>query len=141
MTDSDVSSAEEGRVVLQIFTLNCAFALPCTRQCWMMLRGALLSLCVVLASSLSVKQGLFSVRKLASIGVAAALSIATSPVLADAIPAVGTPAPDFTLPSNAGKDLSLKDLSGKRTVLYFYPVRIHAYMYCKGCSAHVLSPA
>lgn len=32
-------------------------------------------------------------------------------------------APDFTLPSNTGKDISLKDLvkSAKHTVLYFYP--------------------
>ena len=34
----------------------------------------------------------------------------------------GTNAPDFTLPSNTGKDISLKSLAGKRTVLYFYPV-------------------
>ncbi|CAM9260390.1 unnamed protein product [Laminaria digitata] len=32
-------------------------------------------------------------------------------------------APDFTLPSNTGKDISLKDLlkKAKHTVLYFYP--------------------
>lgn len=44
-------------------------------------------------------------------------------------------APDFTLPSNAGKDISLKDLlkQAKHTVLYFYPgrfplelVRVHS---------------
>ena len=35
----------------------------------------------------------------------------------------GTSAPEFTLPSNTGKSISLKDLAGKRTVLYFYPVR------------------
>ena len=35
----------------------------------------------------------------------------------------GTNAPDFSLPSNTGKDISLKSLAGKRTVLYFYPVR------------------
>jgi peroxiredoxin len=34
----------------------------------------------------------------------------------------GTNAPDFVLPSNTGKDISLKSLAGKRTVLYFYPV-------------------
>lgn len=42
---------------------------------------------------------------------------------ADAIPLVGSAAPDFKLPSNAGKDISLQDLKGKTTVLYFYPVR------------------
>jgi cytochrome oxidase Cu insertion factor (SCO1/SenC/PrrC family) len=41
---------------------------------------------------------------------------------ADAIPLVGATAPDFNLPSNAGKSFSLEDLKGKWTVLYFYPV-------------------
>ncbi len=40
-----------------------------------------------------------------------------------AAPAVGSVAPDFTLPSNTGKDIGLKDLlkKAKHTVLYFYP--------------------
>lgn len=42
--------------------------------------------------------------------------------VAAALPVVGKDAPDFTLPSNAGNDISLKVLAGKRTVLYFYPV-------------------
>eukprot|EP01039_Chlorochromonas_danica_P009410 gene9410-10394_t len=42
-------------------------------------------------------------------------------VLADAIPVVGTSAPEFSLPSNAGGPISLGDLKGKWTVLYFYP--------------------
>lgn len=33
----------------------------------------------------------------------------------------GQKAPDFTLPSNNGKTISLKDLAGKKVVLYFYP--------------------
>jgi peroxiredoxin Q/BCP len=38
------------------------------------------------------------------------------------IPSVGAPAPDFTLPSNTGKPISLSDFSGKKiVVLYFYP--------------------
>lgn len=49
------------------------------------------------------------------------LSSLNSIALADAIPVVGSDAPDFKLPSNAGKDISLSDLKGKRTVLYFYP--------------------
>lgn len=54
---------------------------------------------------------------------AAALSvtIALSPAIADPIPIVGADAPSFVLPSNAGKDISLNDLKGKLTVLYFYP--------------------
>ena len=36
-------------------------------------------------------------------------------------PAPGTPAPDFTLPSSDGSDLTLSGLTGGRVVLYFYP--------------------
>jgi len=38
-----------------------------------------------------------------------------------AAPAVGTAAPEFSLTSNEGHPTSLKDFSGKWTVLYFYP--------------------
>src|SRR6201997_2501 len=40
---------------------------------------------------------------------------------ADAPPAEGTKAPGFTLKSQEGKDVSLKDFKGKWVVLYFYP--------------------
>ncbi len=33
----------------------------------------------------------------------------------------GRPAPDFTLRSDAGEDVSLSDLRGRTVVLYFYP--------------------
>jgi thioredoxin-dependent peroxiredoxin len=36
-------------------------------------------------------------------------------------PAVGSPAPDFTLNSQEGKPVSLHDFKGKWVVLYFYP--------------------
>ena len=35
--------------------------------------------------------------------------------------AEGTPAPDFTLPDQSGAEISLGDLRGSWTVLYFYP--------------------
>lgn len=38
------------------------------------------------------------------------------------LPAVGKPAPDFSLPSTTGELVSLKQFKGKKTVvLYFYP--------------------
>jgi peroxiredoxin Q/BCP len=37
------------------------------------------------------------------------------------IPAVGAPAPSFTLVNNEGKQVSLSDYKGKWVVLYFYP--------------------
>ena len=33
----------------------------------------------------------------------------------------GRPAPDFTLPSDEGGEVTLSDLRGKKVVLYFYP--------------------
>jgi thioredoxin-dependent peroxiredoxin len=38
-----------------------------------------------------------------------------------ALPALGQAAPDFTLPSTTGKDITLSRLRGKHVVLYFYP--------------------
>lgn len=34
---------------------------------------------------------------------------------------VGDPAPDFTAPTQGGKQVSLADFNGKHVVLYFYP--------------------
>jgi peroxiredoxin Q/BCP len=36
-------------------------------------------------------------------------------------PAIGEPAPDFTLRRSGGGQLSLADLRGRKVVLYFYP--------------------
>jgi thioredoxin-dependent peroxiredoxin len=40
---------------------------------------------------------------------------------ASGAPEAGTMAPDFTLPSQSGADVSLHDFRGKWVVLYFYP--------------------
>ena len=34
---------------------------------------------------------------------------------------IGEKAPDFTLPSDSGKDISLHDFEGQKVILYFYP--------------------
>ena len=34
---------------------------------------------------------------------------------------IGDPAPEFTLPDQAGNPVSLKDLRGQRVIIYFYP--------------------
>ena len=44
-----------------------------------------------------------------------------NPQLSMASLRVGDKAPDFTLPSTDGEEISLKDLRGKKVVLYFYP--------------------
>lgn len=36
-------------------------------------------------------------------------------------PVAGQPAPDFTLPTDGGEEISLSKLKGKVVVLYFYP--------------------
>ena len=35
--------------------------------------------------------------------------------------AIGAPAPDFTLPADSGRDISLSDYRGQKVILYFYP--------------------
>jgi peroxiredoxin Q/BCP len=42
-------------------------------------------------------------------------------VFAGSTPSVGSAAPEFTLPSQEGTPVSLKDYRGKWVVLYFYP--------------------
>jgi peroxiredoxin len=38
------------------------------------------------------------------------------------MPAVGSPAPDFTLPSTAGPDVTLSSLRGKNVLIAFFPL-------------------
>src|SRR6185369_14084276 len=62
-------------------------------------------------------------RKLrfASFSLIALLSTAAFAFAFNTPPEIGKPAPDFTLKSNEGKEVSLKDYRGKWVVLYFYP--------------------
>ena len=50
-----------------------------------------------------------------------AVSVVPLMVFAASVPAVGSPAPEFTLTSQEGTPVSLKDYRGKWVVLYFYP--------------------
>lgn len=51
----------------------------------------------------------------------ALLACGTYFAFAASVPAAGTTAPEFTLPSEDGSQVSLKDFRGKWVVLYFYP--------------------
>ena len=74
-------------------------------------------------SSLSTKAEIIDFKKIASTLLVGASLLGANPttVLADGIPAVNSPAPVFSLPSNLGKDLGTSDLKGSWSVIYFYP--------------------
>jgi len=59
--------------------------------------------------------------KIGSFSLAAMLCLAGLAMAFSGPPEVGKPAPQFTLKSNEGKTVSLKDYKGKWVVLYFYP--------------------
>lgn len=59
--------------------------------------------------------------KFLAIGFLVAVFAAWLTVHAASVPAVGSTAPDFTLPSQEGKPVSLSEFRGKWVVLYFYP--------------------
>ncbi len=53
--------------------------------------------------------------------VIAAVLLAPKLLSRSSVPAEGSTAPEFTLPSQDGTLVSLKDYRGKWVVLYFYP--------------------
>ena len=62
-------------------------------------------------------------KSLVAVSLAVALAGGAAVAADDAAkaPAVGSPAPDFTLTNNEGKPMTLADFKGKWVVLYFYP--------------------
>jgi peroxiredoxin Q/BCP len=64
-----------------------------------------------------------SLGLLSSLAVLVGVSLITGPAFSasETMPQVGQTAPDFTLPSQDGTNISLKDFRGKYVVLYFYP--------------------
>src|SRR3954468_15008891 len=52
---------------------------------------------------------------------AAALTLGITAGFAAEVPQVGQQAPDFSLPSQEGPNVSMKQFRGKWVVLYFYP--------------------
>jgi peroxiredoxin len=46
----------------------------------------------------------------------------TAAVTGASLPAVGSPAPDFTLPSTSGSEVTLSKLTGKNVLLAFFPL-------------------
>jgi peroxiredoxin Q/BCP len=55
------------------------------------------------------------------IALLALTGLAAMTLFGSSVPAIGTEAPDFSLPSQDGSSVSLKDYRGKWVVLYFYP--------------------
>ena len=54
-------------------------------------------------------------------GLVAVLGLGSVAAACESIPQVGQQAPNFTLPSQDGSPLSLRDFRGRWIVLYFYP--------------------
>jgi len=51
-----------------------------------------------------------------------------------ALPAVGAPAPDFTLPSTSGTDVTLSALKGKNVLLAFFPLAFTGVCTAENCA-------
>ena len=51
-----------------------------------------------------------------------------------ALPAIGSPAPDFTLPSTTGADVTLSQLKGRNVLLAFFPLAFTSVCTTEMCS-------
>jgi peroxiredoxin len=58
----------------------------------------------------------------------------TASATAASLPAVGSPAPDFTLPSTAGSDVTLSALRGKNVLVAFFPLAFTSTCTAELCS-------
>jgi peroxiredoxin len=58
----------------------------------------------------------------------------TAPATASALPAVGSAAPDFTLPSTSGSEVTLSKLRGKNVLLAFFPLAFTRVCTAEMCS-------
>src|SRR5262245_14494685 len=59
--------------------------------------------------------------KIQMIGVCAAISLCAAAAFSAEVPQTGQAAPEFSLPSQEGSNVDLKQFRGKWVVLYFYP--------------------
>ena len=58
----------------------------------------------------------------------------TATVTAATLPAVGSPAPDFTLPSTSGSEVTLSQLKGRNLLLAFFPLAFTRVCTTEMCS-------
>jgi peroxiredoxin len=58
----------------------------------------------------------------------------TAAATATSLPAVGSPAPDFTLPSTSGTEVTLSQLKGRNVLLAFFPLAFTRVCTTEMCS-------
>jgi peroxiredoxin len=58
----------------------------------------------------------------------------TAAATAASLPAVGSPAPDFTLPSTSGSEVTLSQLKGRNVLLAFFPLAFTRVCTTEMCS-------
>jgi peroxiredoxin len=58
----------------------------------------------------------------------------TAAATAGSLPAVGSPAPDFTLPSTSGSEVTLSQLKGRNVLLAFFPLAFTRVCTTEMCS-------